>query len=146
MYPSNFHRWLSHGGGFRKYNKIADRMGYVGGRALWISKKITSPILRGCGGKVYRGVNRDVGRLSRQACLLMYASNIDRQCCIVPPLRGTDRGTIENYSRSHPKVLQNTPYPVVRGLPSPPKNTYPLSALAFSAPRRGMLPPRRGAP
>ena len=55
----------------------------------------------GCGGKVYKGVNRSVGRFCREACLLMYASNVDRRC--------RSRGTIENYTRLHSKVLQNTP-------------------------------------
>jgi len=56
--------------------------------------------VRYCGGyegKVYRGVNRGVCRFCRQACLLMYALNVDRRYYIVPPLRGADRETIENY-------------------------------------------------
>ena len=52
---------------------------------------------RGCGGKVYRGMDPMLGKFCRHASLLMLTSNVARRCCTVPPLGGFDRGTIENY-------------------------------------------------
>jgi len=94
-------------------------------------KKITKvQYCRVCEGKVYRGVNHDVGRFRRQACLLMYALNVNRRCCIVPQLSGADRGTIENYPRPHPQGIEK--YILIRFRP-----------LIYQPLRRGMLPPRR---
>jgi len=103
----------------------------------------------GCGGNVYRDVNRGVGRFCRQACLLMYPSNVDLQCCIVPPLRGTDRGTIENYPRLHCQGIAK--YPLIwwwGGYLPLPKNSIPAfgPCCLSPPPPRGNAAPSSGCP
>jgi len=75
----------------------------------------------------------------------MYALNVDRRCCIVPPLKDADRGTIENYPPAPtPTYCKIHPYLVVRGLSAPPQEL--LSALAVSAPPSRNPAPSSGCP
>jgi len=88
----------------------------------------------GCEGKVDRGVNRDVGSFCIwQASLLMYALNVDRRCCIVPPIRVAAQGTIENYPRPTQGIAK---YPLIwwwGGCLPLSRTSYPLTALAVLA-------------
>ena len=94
---SNFQDSLSPHCRFRTCTGILDQEGYVGGGAPQKSKESRKSVFAGAVGEVYRSMDPMLGKFCRHASLLMRASNVARRCCIVPPLGGVDRGTIENY-------------------------------------------------